>query len=87
MAKTIDVHNDVLSISISKLTNEEVCTIIEEIKEFKATGLLASSTNLRRIAKEIHDQYQLPNDVRVIEDVILYEAARRFYNWRNADFY
>lgn len=87
MAKVIEVHNDVLSIEISKLTNEDVCTIIEEIKEFKRTGLLACDTNLRRIAKEIHDKYKLPNDVRMIEDVVLYEAARRFYNWRNADFY
>lgn len=87
MAKVIEIHNDVLSIEISKLTNEDVCTIIEEIKEFKRTGLLAGDTNLRRIAKEIHDKYKLPNDVRMIEDVVLYEAARRFYNWRNADFY
>lgn len=87
MAKAIEVHNDILSIEISKLSNNDICAIIEEIKEFKRTDFLAGDTNLRRIAKEVHDKYKLPNDIHMIEDVVLYEAARRFYNWRNADFY
>lgn len=76
----IEARKNKLSSVISSLSDEELCTVFEEITDFKDCGILAEQSNLARIARELHEKFKVPYDIRMVEDDILYEVARRFYN-------
>lgn len=81
----IEARKNKLSSVISSLSDEELCTVFEEITDFKNSGILAEHSNLAKIAVELHEKFKVPYDIRMVEDDILYEAARRFYNLSKED--
>ena len=76
----IDPRKNKLSSVIASLTDEELSAVFEEITDFKDSGILTKNSNLSRIARELHETFNVPYDLRMVEDDVLYEAARRFYN-------
>ena len=80
MNKVIEARKNKLSNVISFLSDEELCAVFEEITDFKDCGILPEHSNLARIARELHEKFNVPYDIRMVEDDVLYEAARRFYN-------
>ena len=76
----IDPRKNKLSSVIVSLTDEELSAVFEELSDFKDCGILAENSKLSRIASELHESFNVPYDIRMVEDNILYEAARRFYN-------
>lgn len=80
MGRIIEPRHNIISNTISSLSDEELCIVFEEITDFKNSGILAKHSNLARIARELHEKFKVPYDIRMIEDDVLYEAARRFYN-------
>ena len=80
MNKVIKARKNKLSNVIISLSDEELCAVFEEITDFKDCGILPEHSNLARIASEFHDKFKVPYDIRMVEDNILYEAARRYYN-------
>lgn len=65
---------------VSKLTNHKLVILIEEISEFKRTGKLQDNSKLERLYNEISKDCPIPDDFRILEDVVLFEATRRFHN-------
>lgn len=80
MGRIIEPRHNIISNTISSLSDEELCIVFEEITDFKNGGILAKHSNLARITRELHEKFKVPYDIRMIEDNVLYEAARRFYN-------
>lgn len=80
MSKVIEARKNKLISVISSLSDEELCMAFEEITDFKDNGILVEHSNLARIARELHDKFKVPYDIRMVEDNILYEATRRYYN-------
>lgn len=80
MKRIIEPRHNIISNTISSLSDEELCIVFEEITDFKNSGILTKHSNLARIARELHEKFKVPYDIRMVEDDILYEAARRFYN-------
>lgn len=80
MERTIKPRHNIISNTISSLSDEELCIVFEEITDFKNSGILAEHSNLAKIAVELHEKFKVPYDIRMVEDDILYEATRRFYN-------
>lgn len=76
----IEARKNKISIIVSSLQDEELCTVFEEITDFKDCGILVENSNLAKIATRLHNEFKVPYDIRMVEDDILYEAARRFYN-------
>ena len=72
----IDPRKNKLSSVIASLTDEELSAVFEEITDFKDSGILTKNSNLSRIARELHETFSVPYDLRMVEDDILYEAAR-----------
>ena len=76
----INPRKNKLSSVIISLSDKELRTVFEEIADFKDSGILTKNSKLSRIARELHETFNVPYDIRMVEDDILYEAARRFYN-------
>ena len=76
----IEARKNKISGIISSLSDEELCIIIKEITDFKDSGILVENSNLAKIATRLHNELKVPYDIRMVEDDVLYEAARRFYN-------
>lgn len=64
----------------AKLTNHKLVILIEEISEFKRTGKLQENSKLEHFYNEINKDCPIPDDYRILEDIVLFEAARRFHN-------
>lgn len=72
---------------LSKLTNEisddELCLAIEEISEFRRTGVIPQDADkLKGLARKAADicKVSYSDMMRTVEDAILFEAARRYHN-------
>lgn len=81
--KKIENRKHFLSSIVEELTCEELCIIIAEIDCFRKTGVLSEEKQeLRKINRRVADVCGVSNSetMRMTEDALLFEAARRFYN-------
>lgn len=79
----IESRNNWLSKLTSEIPDNELCSAIEEIAEFRRTGILQSDVYiLRNLARKAADICEVSSDemMRTVEDAILFEAARRYHN-------
>lgn len=68
--------------TIESLPNEELASIIKEIADCRGTGCLKTERLAdieKKFSKEVAHTRPGEN-MRLIEDAVLFEAARRFYN-------
>lgn len=86
--KKIEKRNHFLSNIMQELTCEELCAVISEIDHFRKTGILPEEKQeLRKINRMVADAcgVSFSETMRMTEDEVLFEAARRFYNqWVDA---
>lgn len=80
MKRVIEKRKNQISETIGAMSDGDLCILIEEIADFKKKGILIDNSNLSRIAEELHEKFKMPNDIRMVEDAVLFEAARRYYN-------
>ena len=77
----IDFVKNWLGTRMSQLSNEELCSIYEEIHSLRKTGLLSGDARLRELDTEFRREHDCDSNLRLIEDAVLYEIGRRFYNY------
>ena len=75
--KVIKQMNNWLGNRVEAFSDEDLREMFLEISDFRRTGLLTSPSKLRKFEREFsdHDGY-----LRTVEDAVLFEMARRFYN-------
>ena len=78
----IEQRENWLGNRLKALTQSELLELIEEIANFRRTGLLKEK-KMRTLEKQFSENVShtpIGDCMRLIEDEILFEAARRFYN-------
>ena len=78
----IEQRENWLGNRLKDLTQSELLELIEEIASFRRTGLLKEK-KMRTLEKQFSENVShtpIGDCMRLIEDEILFEAARRFYN-------
>lgn len=80
--KTINQANNWLGNRMAGMSDVELSEMFSEIADFRKTGILKGD-KLRDLAKEFsdnvsRDEYSL--NMRLVEDEVLFEMRRRFYN-------
>ena len=78
----IEQRENWLGNRLKDLTQSELLELIEEIANFRRTGLLKEK-NMRTLEKQFSENVShtpIGDCMRLIEDEILFEAARRFHN-------
>lgn len=78
----IEQRENWLGNRLKALTQSELLELIEEITSFRRTGLLKGG-KMRTLEKQFSENVShtsIGDCMRLIEDEILFEAARRFYN-------
>lgn len=78
---TINPINNWLGQRMSSLSDEELRMLFADIASFRRTGLLCGDSAMRTLDREF--AAEINNDdshIRIIEDELLYEMGRRFYN-------
>ena len=78
----IEQRENWLGNRLKDLTQSELLELIEEIANFRRTGLLKEK-KMRTLEKQFSENVShtpIGDCMRLIEDEILFEAARRFYN-------
>ena len=65
---------------VESLSAAELCTLFKEIAEFRRTGILTGN-RLRNLSREFSENVtHSAMDMRIVEDEILFEISRRYYN-------
>lgn len=78
----IEQRENWLGNRLKALTQSELLELIEEIASFRRTGLLKEK-KMRTLEKQFSENVShtpIGDCMRLIEDEILFEAARRFHN-------
>lgn len=78
----IEQRENWLGNRLKDLTQSELLELIEEIASFRRTGLLKEK-KMRTLEKQFSENVShtpIGDCMRLIEDEILFEAARRFHN-------
>lgn len=78
----IEQRENWLGNRLKALTQSELLELIEEIANFRRTGLLKEK-KMRTLEKQFSENVShtpIGDCMRLIEDEILFEAARRFHN-------
>lgn len=78
----IEQRENWLGNRLKALTQSELLELIEEIASFRRTGLLKEK-KMRALEKQFSENVShtpIGDCMRLIEDEILFEAARRFHN-------
>ena len=78
----IEQRENWLGNRLKDLTQSELLELIEEIANFRRTGLLKEK-KMRTLEKQFSENVShtpIGDCMRLIEDEILFEAARRFHN-------
>ena len=68
-----------LGVRMSLLTDDELCKMFGDIYSYHKTGILSDYSPIHELTKEFEKQAG-DYDLRVVENAILYEISRRFYN-------
>ena len=79
---TIQQRNNWLGQKMADMSEDMLSSLFKEITEFRDTGLLKGG-NLRGLEKEFSDNVShtpYGDCMRLVEDEILYEMSRRYYN-------
>ena len=75
--KVIKQMNNWLGNRVEAFSDEDLL----EISDFRRTGLLTGPSKLRKFEREFSDHVQNHDGyLRTVEDAVLFEMARRFYN-------
>ena len=65
---------------VESLSAAELCALFKEIAEFRRTGILTGN-RLRNLSREFSENVTHSTmDMRIVEDEILFEISRRYYN-------
>lgn len=79
--KAINQVDNWLGNRVAAFSDEELREMFLEISDFRHTGLLISPSALRNFEREFSDHIQNHDGyLRTVEDAVLFETARRFYN-------
>ena len=79
--KVIKQMNNWLGNRVEAFSDEDLREMFLEISDFRRTGLLTGPSKLRKFEREFSDHVQNHNGyLRTVEDAVLFEMARRFYN-------
>ena len=77
----IEIGGDWLSKVIGEKDDEHLFQMYREITEFHESGVLCNGSELRKLSDDLRRQMKIPeNFLRMTEDAVLYEMARRYYN-------
>ena len=77
MIKQVDTW---LGRRVESLSAAELCALFKEIAEFRRTGILTGN-RLRNLSREFSENVtHSAMDMRIVEDEILFEISRRYYN-------
>lgn len=82
----IEVRNNWISKIIAAKDDTVLLSVFEEITDFRNTGLLNGNL-LREIESEIAETTHTNGGemMRYVEDAVLYEISRRYYNSQKSD--
>lgn len=78
----IKQNNNWLGYRMASLKESEIDNLFREITDFRRTGILVGGF-LRQLDKEFSDNVShtsYGDCMRLVEDAVLYEMARRYYN-------
>ena len=78
----IKQSNNWLGYRMASLKESEIDNLFREITDFRRTGILVGGC-LRQLDKEFSDNVShtsYGDCMRLVEDAVLYEMARRYYN-------
>ena len=76
----IDFKRNWLGTKMAEMSDDELCSIYEEIHDFRNTGVLSGEATMRELDRAFRRQNNCDSNLRLIEDAVLYEIGRRFYN-------
>lgn len=78
----IDIENNWLAKTIGQKNDHDLANLYTDIVGFRKTGLLPPHSTLRELTNELEKKMSIPSTtfMRQVEDAILYEMARRYYN-------
>ena len=76
----ISCGTDWLSKRVGVLNTYKLCEMFNDIHTYHSTGVLAADSEMRVIAEEFEREISCNYDLRLVENAILYEMARRLYN-------
>lgn len=78
----IDIENNWLAQTIGQKNDNNLANLYTDIVEFRKTGLLSAHSTLRELSNELEKEMARPTTtfIRQLEDAVLYEMARRYYN-------
>lgn len=76
----IDCDKNWLSIRVAVINARELCQLYKDIYDFHKTGVLAENSEMRTIAEEFEREISGEYNLRIVEQAILNELGRRFYN-------
>lgn len=81
---TIEPTDSWLGRCVASLEDQEMADLILEISGFRRNGLYRG-TKLRNLATDLAETVEHTDDqwfeyMRVVEDAVLFEAGRRFFN-------
>ena len=66
--------------NIGTLAYDDLRQLFLEINSFRRTGLLASPAKLRDLERQFSNTIHSHGNLRIVEDEVLFEMDRRFYN-------
>ena len=66
--------------NIGTLTDDDLRQLFLEINSFRRAGVLASPAKLRDLERQFSNTIHNHGNLRIVEDEVLFEMARRFYN-------
>ena len=72
---------------MQNINTEQLLILFQEITNFRRTGILQGD-NLRNLAKSFSDNVthtDYGQNMRLVEDEVLFEMSRRFYNSHRQD--
>ena len=76
----IDFDKDWISIRVSIESGQSLMTMLDDIRSFRKTGVLRDDSTLRVIDREFTAQFSTDSNLRLVENAVLYEISRRWYN-------
>ena len=80
--KEIEQINTWLGQRMKNMSEAELAELFKEISDFRRTGVLKGE-QLRNLAKEFSDNVthtDYGQNMRLVEDEVLFEMSRRYYN-------
>lgn len=75
-----DVNSNWFAARVSELSDDDLCAVYEEVHDFRKTGILDGDAALRKLDREFREQFDSNSSLRLVEDAVLFEIGRRFYN-------